>query len=99
MIPENSNHPTMPAKEVAALIGWTPETFSRHKKKLIASEAFPAPLPSGLYWRESVMRWVETYGQKKAEAAARALTIGIASLRVHGDRESLEAKYVARNAA
>lgn len=86
-------------KEVAALIGWTPETFSRHKKRLIATEGFPAPLPSRLYWRAAVMRWIETYGDKKAAATASALGKSIASIRVHDDRQALTAKYVGSNAA
>lgn len=99
MIPDNRDWPTMRAKEVAALLGWTPPTFSRHKNRLISSEGFPAPLPSGLYWRSSVMRWFETYGEKKAAATVNALRNSIASLRIHDDRQNLEAKYVARNAA
>ncbi|GCA49275.1 hypothetical protein KGO5_01718 [Sinorhizobium sp. KGO-5] len=91
--------PTMAQREVAAIIGWTPETFSRHKKRLIAFEGFPAPLPSGLYWRASVMRWLETYGDKKAAATASALGKSIASIRVHDDRQALIAKYVGSNAA
>ena len=86
-------------KEVAPLIGWTPETFSRHKQRLIREEAFPAPLPSGRYWLSSVLRWLDTYGERKSAAIASAQNKSIASVRVHSDRASLEAKYVGSNAA
>jgi hypothetical protein len=99
MIPETKIHPTMEAREVAALLGWKPGTFSRHKSRLIAEEAMPAPLPGGLYARSAVMRWLDTYADRKAEAAAKMHATVIASLTVHGDRSRLEEKYVARNAA
>lgn len=99
MIPENQDWPTMEAKEVAALLGWTPETFSRRKKELIAQHGMPAPLPSRLYWRASVMRWFETYGEKRAASLVDGLRKSIASLRIDNDKARLEAKYVARNAA
>lgn len=85
--------------QVAALIGWTPETFSRHKKRLIASEGFPSPLPSRFYWRSAVMRWIDTYGDRKTAATASALGKSIASIRVHDDRQKLTEKYVGSNAA
>ncbi|MFC0809093.1 hypothetical protein ACFHWW_27245 [Ensifer sp. P24N7] len=93
------NDQLLKGKEVASLLGWTPETFSRHKKRLIATEGFPAPLPSQYYWRSSVMRWLETYGDKKAAATASALGKSIASIRVHDDRQALTEKYVGSNAA
>jgi hypothetical protein len=99
MVPATSDRPTMEQREVAALIGWMPDTFSRHKKRLIATEGFPAQLPSGLYWRASVMRWLETYGDKKAAAIASAQGKSIASIRVHADRQALTEKYVGSNAA
>lgn len=93
------NDQLLKGHQVAALIGWTPETFSRHKKRLIASEGFPSPLPSRFYWRSAVLRWIETYGDNKTAAIAQAQGKSIASARVHEDRRTLTEKYVARNAA
>ncbi|RVK75450.1 hypothetical protein CN154_15210 [Sinorhizobium meliloti] len=94
-----TNDQLLKSKEVASLLGWTPETFSRHKKRLIATEGFPAPLPSRRYWRAAVMRWIDTYGDKKAAAIASVHGKSIASIRVHDDRQALTEKYVGSNAA
>jgi len=86
-------------KDVALLIGCSPETFSRKKPQLIAEEGFPSPLPTGRYWRSAIIRWLDTYGDRKTAALASAQIESIASIRVHDDRLALTAKYVGANAA
>jgi prophage antirepressor-like protein len=99
MIPQTELQPWMTAAEVAALLGYTPQTFSRYKRRLIAEEALPRPVPGGRFNRTAILRWHETYADRKAKAEAEAFGRTVASLRVGQDRSRLEEKYLARNAA
>ncbi|MCF6368311.1 helix-turn-helix transcriptional regulator [Rhizobium halophilum] len=99
MIPQHEPQPWMTAKEVADLLGYTPQTFSRYKRRLIAEEALPRPVPGGRFNRAAVLRWHETYADRKAKAEAEALGRTVASLRIGQARSRLEEKYLPRNAA
>jgi len=99
MIPQNEPQPWMTAQDVADLLGYTLQTFARYKRRLITEEALPRPVPGGRFNRAAVLRWHETYADRKAKAEAEALGRTVASLRVGADRSRLEDKYVARNAA
>lgn len=99
MIPQHDTQPFMTAREVAALLGYTDQTFSRYKRRLIAEEGLPCPVPGGRFNRAAVLRWHETYADRKAKAEAEATGRTVASLRIGEARSRLEEKYVARNAA
>lgn len=99
MTPQSEPRPWMTAIEVADLLGYSQQTFSRYKRRLIAEEALPRPVPGGRYNRVAVMRWHETYADRKTKAEADALGRTVASMRVAADRARLEEKYVARNTA
>lgn len=91
----DTQSPMMEAAEIAGLLGWSPRWFALQKKILMAEHGMPAQLPGRRWSRVAVMRWLETYGQAKAQARSE----DAASFRVAYDRKVLAEKYVGSNAA
>lgn len=63
------------AREMAALLGYTPDYFSRIVPDLIANHGMPHPLPSSrrrarIWSRAAVLRWLDTYADMRARAVA-----------------------------
>ncbi|MCJ7993247.1 hypothetical protein J5N58_01370 [Rhizobium cremeum] len=65
------------AREIAAVLDYTPDYFSRIVPDLIQNHGMPHPLPSSrrrarIWSRAAITRWLENYADRRAVAAAAA---------------------------
>ncbi|ATN34767.1 hypothetical protein ACO34A_13250 [Rhizobium sp. ACO-34A] len=63
------------AREIAALLDYTPDYFSRIVPDLIANHGMPYPLPSSrrrarIWSRAAITRWLDSYADMRASTGA-----------------------------
>lgn len=89
--------PFMEAQEIAEALGLERATFMRQRNRLIINEGMPAPLPSHRprWHRQGMEKWLAQYGEMKATAMRGQSS----AIRIHVDRQALEANYTRRVAA
>lgn len=85
---------TVGAEEIAAALGLTKEHFLRKVRTLVAMEGMPARLPGNArrprWWRDTITRWLDTYGERKRAAETKAE----ADEAVLANRQALHLAYV-----
>lgn len=94
---ENEKLPMMAADEIAEALGLTRAVFMRRRNEFVLNEGMPSPLPGKTprWHREGVEKWIRQYGELKAAA----LRTGGSLVRIHVDRQALEALYSPRRVA
>lgn len=88
------------AREIAALLDYTPDYFSRIVPDLIANHGMPHPLPSSrrrarIWSRAAITRWLDGY------AGMRAVTIAAEKplpADIHAERSRLRLAYSSEGA-
>ncbi|WFS02188.1 hypothetical protein [Rhizobium tumorigenes] len=82
---------TIEAGEIAAALGWKPETFLRKVSGLVKTEGMPERLPGRRRWsRLAIERWIGTY----ADRAARQRDSARAATNIATDNARLRGTYV-----